>query len=94
MWRSNLVAHRKLIPDSVLDTSQFANNRAELSHQSTRVSARGMGRFKSVPQAQPFLSVHAAVYNLFNLGCHYLTAKNYRLFRLRVFATWESAVAT
>ena len=50
------------------DTSQYANNRAELSHQPTRVRERGMRRFKSSQQAQRFLSVHAAVYNLFNLG--------------------------
>ena len=27
------VAHRELIPDTIHDTSQYANNRAELSHQ-------------------------------------------------------------
>ena len=31
------VAHRELIPDTIHDTSQYANNRAELSHQPTRV---------------------------------------------------------
>lgn len=85
--RSYLVAHRELIPDSIHDTSQYANNRAELSHQPTRVRERGMRRFKSVSQAQRFLSAHAAVYNLFNLGRHHLSAKNYRLFRLRAFAS-------
>ncbi len=35
--RSYGVAHRELIPDTIHDTSQYANNRAELSHQSTRV---------------------------------------------------------
>jgi transposase-like protein len=43
---------------------QYTNNRAELSHQSTRVRERGMRRFKSTQQAQRFLSAHAAVYNL------------------------------
>ena len=33
--RSYGVAHRELIPDSIHDTSQYANNRAELSHQPT-----------------------------------------------------------
>ena len=91
--RSYLVAHRELIPDSIHDTSQYANNRAELSHQPTRVRERGMRRFKSVSQAQRFLSTHAAVYNLFNLGRHHLSAKNYRQLRLRAFASWKSAVA-
>ena len=45
--RSYGVAHRELIPDVIHDTSQYANNRAELSHQPTRVRERGMRRFKS-----------------------------------------------
>jgi len=92
-WCSYLVAHRELIPDSIHDTSQYANNRAELSHQPTRVRERGMRRFKSMSQAQRFLSTHSAVYNLFNLGRHHLSAKNYRMLRLRAFASWKSAVA-
>jgi len=81
------------MPESIHDTSQYANNRAELSHQPTRVRERGMRRFKSMPQAQRFLSAHAAVYNLFNLGRHLVSAENYRYFRIRAFATWKMAVA-
>jgi transposase-like protein len=45
---------------------ECANNRAELSHQPTRVRERGMRRSdvsgcKSMLQAQRFLNVHAAV---------------------------------
>ncbi len=40
-----------------------------------------------------FLSTHAAVYNLFNLGRHLVSAENYRYFRLRAFACWEKAAA-
>ena len=90
--RSYGVAHRELIPDSIHDTSQYANNRAELSHQPTRVRERGMRRFKSIAQAQRFLGVHSAVYNLFNLGRHLISANQYRLFRMRAFASWRSAV--
>ncbi len=86
------VAHRDLIPDTVHDTSQYANNKAELSHQPTRVRERGMRKFKSMAQAQRFLSAHAEVYNLFNLGRHLLSAKNYRMFRDRAFASWEKIV--
>jgi len=91
--RSYGVAHRELVPDTIHDTSQYANNRAELSHQPTRVRERGMRRFKSMRQAQRFLKVHAAVYNLFNLGRHLVSAKNYRVFRLRAFASWNCAAA-
>ena len=91
--RSYGVAHRELIPDTIHDTSQYANNRAELSHQPTRVRERGMRKFKSLEQAQRFLDVHATVCNLFNLGRHLVSAKTYKLFRLRAFASWEKAAA-
>jgi len=91
--RSYRAAHRELIPDTIHDTSQYANNRAELSHQPTRVRERVMRRFKSQQQAQRFLMVHAAVYNLFNLGRHLVSAKNYRFFRSRAFASWNYAAA-
>ncbi len=84
--RSYNVAHREIIPDSIHDKSQYANNRAKLSHQPTRVRERGMRRFKSTVQAQQFLGVHSVVYNLFNLGRHLISARHYRLFRKRVSA--------
>ncbi len=89
--RSYDVAHRELIPETIHDTSQYANNRAELSHQPTRVRERGMRRFKSSHQAQRFLAVHSAVYNLFNLGRHLVSAKNYRTLRQGAFVSWEKA---
>jgi len=91
--RSDGVAHRELIPDTIHDTSQYANNKAELSHQPTRVRERVMRRFKLTYHAQRFLTVHAAVYNLFNLGRHLVSAKNYRVFRSRAFATWNCIAA-
>ena len=91
--RSYGIAHRELIPDTIHDTSQYANNRAELSHQPTRVRERVMRRFKSMQQAQRFLTVHAAVYNLFNLGRHLVSAKHYRFSRLCAFTSWNYAVA-
>jgi len=39
--RSYGVAHRELVPDSIHDTSQYANNRAELPHQRTRIRELG-----------------------------------------------------
>lgn len=66
--RSYNVAHRDLVPDVIRDTCQYANNRAEQSHEATRVRERGMRKFKSMKQAQRFLTAHAAVYNLFNPG--------------------------
>lgn len=91
--RSYGVAHRELIPEVIHDASQYANNLSELSHQPTRGRERGMRKFKSIEQAQRFLDTYAAIYNLFNLGRHLVSAENYRMFRHRAFASWEKAVA-
>jgi putative transposase len=56
--RSYGVAHREFIPETIHSTEKYANNRAELSHQPTRVRERGMRRFKSMKQSQRFLNVY------------------------------------
>ena len=91
--RSYGVARRELIPEVIHDTSQYANNRVEQSHESTRVRERGMRKFKSVRQAQRFLGNHATVYNLFNLGRHPVSANHYRNLRINAFKDWSLAVA-
>jgi putative transposase len=50
--RSYGVAHREFIPETIHDTSQYANNRAELSHKPTRVREWGMRKFKSTNQVR------------------------------------------
>jgi putative transposase len=91
--RSYGVAHRELIPETIHSTQQYENNRAEQSHEPTRVRERGMRKFKSVKQAQRFLGVHAAVGNLFNLGRHLIKAEHYRNLRIGALADWSRAVA-
>ena len=91
--RSYGVAHRELIPEAVHVTERYANNRAEQSHEATRVGERGMRRFKSARQAQRFLGVHAAVSNLFNLGRHKIAAGHYRDLRINAFTEWSRVVA-
>jgi putative transposase len=64
--RSYGVAHRELIPEAIHSTQQYENNRAEQSHETTRVRERWMrwsdiSGFKSKGQAQRFLGAHAAV---------------------------------
>lgn len=91
--RSYGVAHRELIPETSHSTKQYENNRAEQSHEATRVRERGMRRFKSTRQAQRFVTAHAAVQNLFNLGRHLVRAEYYRNLRISAFAEWSRAVA-
>jgi putative transposase len=90
--RSYGVAHRELIPEAIHSTEQYENNRAEQSHEATRVKERGMRKFKSVRQAQRFVTAHAAIQNLFNLGRHLVPAEHYRNLRMSAFAEWSRAV--
>ena len=83
--RIYLFACRELIPDTIHSTKQYENNRAEQSHDATRVRERGMRKFKSVKHAQRFLGAHAAVSNLFNLGRHLVRAQHYRELRANAF---------
>ena len=41
-------------------------------------------------QAQRFLSIHATVCNLFNLGRHLVSANHYRDLRQGAFASWKN----
>ena len=91
--RSYGVAHRERMLDVAHSTKPYANNRAEQSHESTRVRERGMRRFKSPKPAQRFLNAHTAVYNLFNLGRHLVRAKHYRSHRISAFREWKAVVA-
>jgi len=96
--RSYGVAHRELIPDSIYVNDRYANNRAEQSHEMTRVRERGMRgavfrRFKSIGQALRFVTAHAAVSNLFNLGRHLVRAEHYRDLRMSALEQWSRAAA-
>jgi putative transposase len=84
--RSHPVAHREVIPESIHLTDQYANNRAEQSHEATRVRERGIRRLKSMGHAQRFVTAHAAVNNLFNLGRHLVRAQHYRNLRMSAFS--------
>lgn len=49
--RSYGPAHRAILPSVLHDTTQYANNRVEVSHEVTRQRERQMRRFKSAAQA-------------------------------------------
>ena len=78
-------AHRTVMPSVVHSTRQDENNRAEVSHQSTRQREGQMRQFKSVGHAQRFLSVHGLVQNLFRVGRHLLRAAHHRVLRAHSF---------
>ena len=76
------------------DTGHWKNDRAENSHQPLRQRERRMERFKSPRSAQRFLSIHAAVYNVFNIQRHLTSRRTLRVFRDQAMLTWrQSTVA-
>ena len=87
------MAHRELISDVDHNSRQYANNKAELSYQVTRVRERGMRKFESVTQANRFLSAHKEVYNLFNLGRNLIAARHYRDLKEGAFVSWNRVIA-
>ena len=91
--KSYSAAKRTILPGVTHDTQQYANNRAELSHQPTRMRERQMRRFKSSRQAQRFLSAHGIITNLFRVGRQHLSSSNHRLLRSRSFSIWRAVTA-
>ena len=88
--RSYAAAGRTVMPSVVHVTDQYANNRAEVSHQPTRQRERQMRRFTSAAQLQRFASVHGIVQNLFRVSPHLLRSAHHRLLRTRAFVEWEA----
>jgi putative transposase len=89
--RTYRAAHRELFPSVVYRTGQYENNRAEVSHQHTREQERQIRQFKSLQQAQRFLSAHSLIHNLFRISRHHLKAVHYRFLRGRAFSDWREA---
>ncbi|EDX83010.1 hypothetical protein S7335_188 [Synechococcus sp. PCC 7335] len=65
------------------------NNRAENSHRQTRVRERRMGRFKSVGQAQRFLSALEPIRGHFHPHQHKQTASEYRKTMRQQIDSWR-----
>ena len=78
------------MPSVVHVTDQYANNRAEVSHQPIRQRKRQMRRFKLAGHLQRFASVHGVVQNLFRVGRHLLRAAHHRVLRTRAFVEWQA----
>jgi putative transposase len=84
-------AKREILPGVEHRQSRYLNNRCEVSHQPTRRRERHMRRFKSVRQAQQFLSIHTPIHNHFQLRRHRLSASEYRVARDCAFNSWRGA---
>jgi putative transposase len=67
------------------------NNRAENSHQPVRRRERKKQGFKSAGSAQRFLSMHATVFDTFNVQRNLLSRSTLRLFRAAAAQAWKDA---
>ena len=91
--RSYGAALRELGFSGLHEQGLRANNRAENSHQAVRRRERKMQGFKSARSAQRFVSVHAAVYNTFNVQRHLISRPTHRRFRTAAHQSWNAATA-
>jgi len=87
--RSYAAAKKLILPDIEHRQSRYLNNRAENSHQPTRVRERQMKRFKSPEQAQRFLSVFESLNAPFRLRRHLLSATRHRRLLNQSFHLWN-----
>lgn len=88
--KSYQAAKAEVLPSVEHQQGKGQNNRAENSHQPTRLREKVMRRFKSSGHAQRFLSVFSIITSHFRPGRHLYRAEGYReVMKLR-FATWEA----
>ncbi len=87
--KSYEAAKKQVMPNVEHRAHKGLNNRAENSHQPTRVRERRMRRFKSPGQAQRFLSAFGPIRDHFHPKQHHLTAKRYREQLRQRFQDWR-----
>jgi putative transposase len=90
--RSYSAAKVEVIPSVEHRQHKYQNNRAEHSHQPTRLRERAMRKFKSAGQAQRFLSAFGIITTHFRPGRHLCTVGVYRQMMKQRFAVWEQVV--
>jgi putative transposase len=90
--RSYSAAKAQVMPSVEHLQQLYQNNRAENSHQPTRLRERVMRRFKSAGHAQRFLSAFGIITSHFRVGRHLYSASDYRVVMKSRFAVWEEAI--
>ena len=75
------------------ETTRWANNRAENSHQPFRRRERAMLRFRRMRTLQKFASVHASIHNHFNQERALYSRQNFKLNRAAALAEWRGLLA-
>ena len=86
-------AKREILPGVEHRQHKGLNNRAENSHQPTRLREKNMRKFTSAKQAQRFLSAFGAVAGCFQPRGHRLCAREYRAILQDRFLEWNVITA-
>jgi putative transposase len=86
--KSYSAAKAEIMPGVEHRQHKGLNNRAENSHQPTRVREKVMRRFKSARQVQRFLSAFSHISSHFRVRRHLLKAECYRAEMKSRIATW------
>jgi len=91
--KSYHAAKQEIMPSVEHRQNKYQNNRAENSHQPTRLREKVMRRFKSARHAQRFLSVFGIITSFFRVGRHLYRAHGYREVMKTRFAVWKEATS-
>ena len=90
--KSYSAARTEVMPSVEHLQQKYQNNRAENSHQPTRLRERVMRRFKSAGHAQRFLSAFGIITSHFRAGRHLYRASRYRAVMKSRLAVWEEVI--
>jgi putative transposase len=90
--KSYAAAKAESLPGVEHCQQKYQNNRAENSHQPTRLREHVMRRFKSPGYAQRFLSVFGIISSHFRVGRHLYRASGYKQVMKSRFALWDEAI--
>jgi putative transposase len=90
--RSYSAARAEVMPSVEHLQQKYQNNRAENSHQPTRLREKVMRRFKSAGHAQRFLSVFGIITSYFRPSRHLYTAGGYREVMKSRVVIWEEVI--
>lgn len=72
---------------------RWLNNRAENSHQPFRRQEGAMAKFRDIKTLQKFASVHASIFNHFNLERHLTRRETFKQNRSAALAEWRQLTA-
>jgi len=85
-------AKAEVMPSVEHIQQKYQNNRAENSHQPTRLREKVMRRFKSAGHAQRFLSAFGLISSHFRVGRNHYSAKGYREVMRARFLVWKDVI--